>query len=517
MIYNNEYYKYNKNNEEYDGDDFFYMNRLPFPYLGLGIQYPQLHNFYSHIPVFIPMFPCYSNNKKNCPYQYYPIQTRYEDSMNLNLAALDAYVYGYPLVLMMVTRANMLNNGYKVNKFVHQLTLPNYNTKTVLDPNSDMLYSMSWLDLSKGPIILVVPDTIGHYNIFQVIDPWTNVFSSLGTRTTGTRPNRFIIYGPNYNGKLPEDYIPVEAPNNSVWLVGQTKVNGSEDYKTVNVIQEKYILKPMDETIDYTFSTTYDNTDIFNNLVSGTKSPHEIVNDMDAKTYFETMAKAMYLYPPEEKDPDMDKKLEMLGIMPSLDFDYNSLSDESKEALQYAINNGPMAIDEDIATISNENMVNGWSIIRENIGIYGKDYRRRAAIAKIKLAANLPEDEVFAISYLDNNKNKLSGKKNYIIHFNKNDLPPVNAFWSISMYNKDGRFIANPINRYAISPHLGKLNYNSDGSLDIYVQNTSPGQLKQSNWLPSPTEDFYLVLRLYWPKQTVLKYIWNPPSIMEVK
>ncbi|MNI54411.1 hypothetical protein D3C73_1093060 [compost metagenome] len=265
----------------------------------------------------------------------------------------------------------------------------------------------------------------------------------------------------------------------------------------------------------YSFQPT--TPDPFSKYVTIDKTPEEIVADMDAKTFFEIMTLAMDLYPPEITDNEMNQNLKRLGIAPSKTFNYDSLPLINKQALEYAVKYGQIAINEDLSRIYNNNLSNNWAMIRDNIGTYGTNYRRRAAIAKLLLGANLPQDEIFAIAYNDIDGIRLSGNKKYVLSFKKNELPPVNAFWSVTMYNENGDLIENPINRYAISPHLGALNYNVDGSLNIYIQNRNPGDGKENNWLPSPEENFYLILRLYWPKQNVLAPVWNPPGIKEVK
>ena len=158
---------------------------------------------------------------------------------------------------------------------------------------------------------------------------------------------------------------------------------------------------------------------------------------------------------------------------------------------------------------------NGW-VFNYDLGNYGTNYTLRAGTAWAGLGANLPEDAFYPASYVDANGSALTGAQKYIMHFGKNGTPPVNAFWSITMYNPQNFFVDNPINRYAISPHLGNLTYNADGSLDIYIQNASPGPDKESNWLPAPSNEFHLVMRLYWPQDSALNGSWVPPAVHRV-
>jgi hypothetical protein len=158
---------------------------------------------------------------------------------------------------------------------------------------------------------------------------------------------------------------------------------------------------------------------------------------------------------------------------------------------------------------------NGW-ITSYNVGTYGTNYTLRVGVALSYIAINLPQDALYPSSVANVTGAPYSGANNYVLHFAKNEIPPVNAFWSLTMYNTQNYFVANPLNRYAISPHLGNLSYNADGSLDIYIQHASPGPDKEANWLPAPSGQFYLALRLYWPQQSALNGSWVPPGVQQV-
>ena len=278
----------------------------------------------------------------------------------------------------------------------------------------------------------------------------------------------------------------------------------------VDNLQDKYTLTPLsyNKKSNILIKNTIEKNLMYTNRVS----PMNQVKNMDAATFFSTMMNAMYMNPPypDIQTSEMNKKLLMLGLLPTKNFDFYSLNPLVQQALQYAVQNGPKVIAAVEIRTYKYNEVNGWNILVKNIGYYGIDYTCRAVEAMFVLGANIPQDAVYGTAYFDKDGNSLNGTNKYIIHFNKDQLPPVNAFWSITLYNSKGFLVENPINRYAVSSHIGKLNYNSDGSLDIFIQNTSPGIVEEANWLPAPTNHFNLTLRMYWPKQIVLNGEYKP-------
>jgi hypothetical protein len=229
---------------------------------------------------------------------------------------------------------------------------------------------------------------------------------------------------------------------------------------------------------------------------------------MSAKTYFELFAKLLEDNPPHELDWNMVEQLKQIGIIPGEDFDFSKLSAEAQGALERAVGDAQKMIVEK----QTGEAVNGWQFARELMGNYGTSYLRRAYIALIGLGANVPEDAVYPMSNVDSEGQPYNGSQRYVLHFDKGELPPTRGFWSLSMYDDEMYFVDNPIRRYAIGDR-DKLQFNKDGSLDIYIQHASPGKVKESNWLPAPEGDFDLVLRAYWPMLEVLAGGWNPPAV----
>ena len=210
----------------------------------------------------------------------------------------------------------------------------------------------------------------------------------------------------------------------------------------------------------------------------------------------------------------MKRKLIELDLVPT--FDFCNLNPSVAHALELAVDVGPRLIRAGAAKKYTDNNLNGWTLLIKGMGFYGVDYMQRAIIARNGIGANLPQDSVYAPAFIDTNGEPLMGPNNYIIHFENGQFPPVNAFWSITLYNDKGYLVKNSLHRYAIGPHLGKSDYNIDGSLTIYIGNVSPGKDYINNWLPAPENSFNLILRMYWPTQALLSGLWKPPAIIRV-
>jgi hypothetical protein len=230
---------------------------------------------------------------------------------------------------------------------------------------------------------------------------------------------------------------------------------------------------------------------------------------MDAGTYFKTLAGLLKDNPPTAADAPMVSKLARIGIVPGKDFDISKLDPAVAKGLDRA---PKPAMEKILAHLKKSgSFVNGWEFTLKT-GEYGTDYLQRALIAAIGLGANLPQDAVYPTSEGSPDGIKYSGANKYVLRFAKDKTPPVNGFWSLTMYNSEYFFVANPLNRYSLSPR-NALKANEDGSVDLYIQNESPGKDKENNWLPAPREDFILMLRMYWPKEAVLDGTWAPPPV----
>jgi hypothetical protein len=431
--------------------------------------------------------------------------------------AVDAYVFGYPLVLMDVTRQVMTAvpkaGAHKApaNQFLHIREFPDYTMTDVVSPNADTLYSTAWLDLTKEPIILSAPDVGKRYYLMEMLDAWTNVFASPGTRTTGNGRGDFAIVGPQWRGNLPADVKEIKSPTNMAWLIGRTQTDGMEDYAAVRAIQDQYKLTPLGAWgKDY---TPPDNAPVAAGIDVKTP-PVEQVAKMDAATFFGRLNTLMKDNPPAAADASVLNNFTAIGVAPGMPFDLKSLDPAVAKGVEGSVKaaQAKMAAE---ARKPHGKKVNGWDVMT-NLGRYGTDYLFRSVVALVGLGANLPEDAIYPRATEDTDGQPLNGANRYVVHFPKGQLPPVNAFWSLTMYNSKQFFVQNPINRYAIGDR-DKLKFNDDGSLTINIQHESPGKEMESNWLPAPKDSFNVFMRLYWPKKEIVEGAWKMPGLERVK
>jgi hypothetical protein len=431
--------------------------------------------------------------------------------------AVGAYVFGYPLVLMDVTRQVMTavpKAGAReapVNQLVHIREFPDPTFTEVVSPNADTLYSTAWLDLTKEPIILSVPDVGKRYYLMEMLDTWTNVFAAPGTRTTGNGRGDFAIVGPQWKGKLPADVKEIKSPTNMIWLLGRTQTNGKEDYAAVRSIQDQYKLTPLSAWgRDY---KPPDNAPVAAGVDMKTP-PVEQVAKMDAATFFARLNTLMKDNPPSNADASAVNSFAAIGVAPGTPFDLKSLDQVVAKSVEGSVKTAQAKIVAE-ARKPHGKKVNGWDVMT-NLGRYGTDYLFRSVVAIVGLGANLPEDAIYPRATEDTDGQPLTGANSYVVHFPKGQLPPVNAFWSLTMYNSKQFFVQNPINRYAIGDR-DKLKFNDDGSLTINIQHESPGKEKESNWLPAPADQFNMFMRLYWPKKEIEDGAWKMPGVERVK
>ena len=436
--------------------------------------------------------------------------------------AIEGYIYAYPLVTMEITRRYMTNvekpEGSKapMGQIMRLRTYPAVDDHTVTAPNADTLYTTAWIDVSKEPWILSLPDMKDRYFLFPMLDGWTNVFEVPGKRTTGTKAQKYAITGPGWTGTLPPGVTEYKAPTNMVWFIGRIYCTGTpEDYKAVHALQDQISVVPLSA---YGKPYTAEPGKI-DPAIDMKTAPRDQVNALDATAYFKLFAELLKSNPPAAADAPMVAKLAKIGIVPGKDFDASKLD----PAVQKGINAAPKPGQDKISAYLKESLVtgdskleNGWLFFQKT-GQYGTGYRNRAMITWYGLGANRLEDAVYPTSEGPELIKKYSGANKYVMHFEKGSFPPVNGFWSLTMYDKNYFFVPNPINRQTVSSR-SKFKTNPDGSVDLYVQNESPGKDKEANWLPAPKDEFVLMMRLYWPKEkppTILDGTWKPPEVKQ--
>ena len=431
--------------------------------------------------------------------------------------ATDAYVYGYPLVTMEMTRRIMTNVAAPVGtrapmgRFAKARQYPDAAFRDVTAPNADTLYTLAWVDVGKEPWVLSIPDMKGRYFLFPMLDGWTNVFQVPGARTTGTGAQTYAITGPGWKGTLPVGVKEYKAPTSMVWLLGRIYCTGTpEDYAAVHALQDQCKLVPLSAWgKDY---TPADGT--VDPAVDMKKAVRDQVNSLDAVAYFSLLAELMKANPPAAADAPALARFAEIGLVPGKDFDKSKLNADFAARIPHVAFDRIMLQFKVGKAVKN---INGW-MYDTVTGLYGTDYLNRAFITAIGLGANRVQDAIYPTSLKGSDGRAYDGANKYLMHFPKGNLPPAKGFWSVTMYDANYFFVANPINRYSISARQN-LKANADGSVDLYIQNESPGTERESNWLPAPKGKFILMMRLYWPSETppsIIDGSWSPPAVKKV-
>ncbi len=438
-----------------------------------------------------------------------------EDTLEI---AVQAYIYGYPLVTMDMTRRALTNvteagpTRAPMGQLIKLRTYPAVDDHSVTAPNADTLYTLVWLDVSKEPWVLSVPDMGDRYYLLPMLDGWTDVFAVPGKRTTGGGAQKYAITGPTWSGQLPAGVKQLKSPTGIVWMLGRIYCIGTpEDYKTVHELQDKFAIVPL-SSYGKTYQPPAGQVDPSFDMK---KAVRDQVDAMDTVTFFNYLAMLLKNNPPAAADAPMVAKMAKIGLVPGQDFESTKLGLIDEELAKAVPKFAMVKI---LEYFRHMKTVNGW-LVTTKTGVYGTDYIQRALITVIGLGANRPQDAIYPTSRFDVSGGHYDGaSKKYAMHFNKGQLPPVNGFWSLTMYDSQYFFVPNPLNRYTLSQR-NKFVINADGSMDLYLQADPPGEAKEPNWLPAPKADFIPMLRLYWPKDrppSILDGTWKPPAIKAI-
>ncbi|PDT04243.1 hypothetical protein CO666_10180 [Rhizobium chutanense] len=435
---------------------------------------------------------------------------------------VDAYIYFYPLLSMDVTRKQLTNVeakegaiGGPPNRFANIPAFPPADMKVVVRPNFDTLYSSAWLDLTKEPVVVSAPDTGGRFYLLPMLDMWTDVFAAPGWRTTGTAAGHFLIAPPGWRPdlrdgfdefKLPEGTQRIDAPTPYVWIIGRTKTDGPPDYDAVHKVQDGYMVTLLSEWGKEPKPAAVN----IDSSVDMKTPPKTQVDTAPAGAYFAYAAELLKVHRPHLTDQPIIARMKRIGLEPGKSFDLSKADAIVQTALETVPQDAQALMAWKVKTLAR--VANGWSMNTDTMGAYGNYYLKRAIVAQQGLGANLPEDAIYPLNLADENGHPLDGKSDYTIHFDKEQIPPVQAFWSVTLYDNDGFQVANALNRFAVSSWM-PFQYNADGSLDLYFQHESPGKDKEWNWLPAPAGPYNLTMRLYAPEPDALTGRWNPPPV----
>ena len=422
--------------------------------------------------------------------------------------AQEAYIYFYPLVLMDVSRKHFTNiepdkmfGRGPMNTFSHTRTFPPAAVRGATHTNFDTLYSSGWLDLTREPVVISVPDTQGRYYLLQLLDMWMDTFAGVGKRTTGTSAGHFVVTGPGWQSELPQGLQRISAPTPFVWIIGRTRTDGAADYDAVHKVQDGYKMTLLSQWNKPPQAVAVK----IDPSVDMHTPPVEQVRKMTPDAYFATAAELLKANGPHLTDQPTLARMKRLGIEAGRSFDVAAVDPVIRQALQTAPATAQAAMIAEWPKVGRN--ANGW-VMNTDSGVYGTNYLKRGAVAMFEIGMNLPEDSI----YPDTGTSALDGRNNYVIHFAKDALPPVNEFWSVTLYDLQGYPVPNPTDRYTLGDR-SNLKPNADGSLDIYLQSENPGADKESNWLPTPAQPFSLHARLYSPRRTAIDGTWAMPPV----
>jgi hypothetical protein len=425
----------------------------------------------------------------------------------------EAYLYGYPLVTMDMTRRQMTNVRVPddahapMGEIIKLRAYPAVENRSAAAPNADTLYTMVWLDVSAEPWVFSIPDMGDRFYIMPMLSAFNEVFHVAGQRATGGKAQKYAITGPGWTGTLPEGVKQVKSPTALVWVLGRIYCTGTpEDYKAVHELQDRFSSVPLSSygrpytpppgVVDETFDMK--------------KAVRKQVNDLPLDDYFRYLARLLKTNPPKPEDGPVVERMARIGIVPGQEFDRGKLPVLGRKL------DPKLSLLEMVGAMKAKQPVNGWLYWSSNAGSYGTDYDQRAMVTLIGPGLNFPQDAMYPFSEKDADGKEYNGSAHkYVMHFEKGQMPPVKGFWSLTMYDPDFFFVPNPINRYNVSQRNAFVT-NPDGSVDLYFQAESPGPGKEPNWLPAPKGKFITMLRLYWPTDTppsILDGSWKPPAV----
>jgi hypothetical protein len=434
--------------------------------------------------------------------------------------AEEGFIYGLPLVMNYAVMQE-----YAVDKSSPQFKAPfnqiknedrvyTYKDTAIVTPNSDTPYSFAWLDLRTEPLVISVPAVEKkRYYAVQLVDGNTYNFGYIGSRATGNQPGDYLIVGPDWKGQAPAGIKKLFFSTTPFSLAGfRTQLFDPGDMRNVQRVQAGYKVQPLSAFLHQPAPPAAPKIDFVPATSAGIKA-----------NFYQYLDAALQFVPPSAEDRDVRARLATIGVGPGKTVEFKDLSPEQKAAVLQGMKQGGEKVDKFLS--SGMNNVNGWKIgsMFGDPAFYHGNWLMRAAAAKGGIYGNDAVEATYPMTRTDAAGEELDGSKhNYTLTFPAGQLPPVNAFWSVTMYDgKSQLLIKNPINRYLInSPMLSGLKKNPDGSLTLYIQKDSPGRAKEANWLPAPNDTIYLVMRLYWPKETPPSVLpagegtWKPPAVV---
>ena len=428
----------------------------------------------------------------------------------INSAAKQGYIYGFPILLMSETRKAattypyVCSMGGPMNAFKQLLESPGPEFRAVVRPNVDTLYSSAFLDLAETPMVLELPEIRDRFYLMAMLDAWTNNFAAPGSQTNDGKARTYLIAGPDWKGTPPQDMEVIHAPTNMVWIIGRTQLLGPDDIENANAVQKKYKLYPLGKSeIKAEPGRCQDAGDL--------PRPEDTVRKMSGIEFFSELDRLIAENPPPASNSDKLKDIASIGVGPDANMKLTDLSEGGRKALRDGMEQGQKMID---TAFSFATKFQIWSPDPEKVplGNYDTDYLVRAIVSQIGFGANRNEFAVYQNSGTDSRRSKLDGSKGvYTLTFD-DGAPPVKGFWSVTVYTKDGFLFDNTDERYAVGSY-SDLTPTSDGLTRIVFSTKKPADTPVENWIPVPEGPFETTIRMYWPEEAILKQDWKTPPI----
>lgn len=428
----------------------------------------------------------------------------------------EGYLYGLPLVLMDLTRSESIHRHAPENQLRRARQTPTAAFREVVRPTVDLLYTSAFIDLDPGPWVLRLPPNPDHFEVFSLLDAWTDVYAAPGTRSHGGAGGSYLLAGPRWQGQVPAGMTLLRGDTRMAWLIGRTQVKGEQDLPRVHALQDGVSLERLGAatgagaaSVAASASASPASRDATADtpLRQG-EAPVEQLRQMKTRAFFERLATLMVDNPPRAADRPMVMKLARLGLAPGQPPAWGWL-DAGSVALGRWI--ADLQVRRELA--KPRDTLQGWQTPPDLLGRYGSAYNIRAVVALVGLGANLPEDAIYPSTRADAEGQALDGSRRYRIRFAPGQLPPARAFWSVTAYGADDFLQDLPLDRHAVGSR-DALTPNADGSVDLLVQAEPPPPSQRGNWLPVRAgERFNLTARLYWPEEAALRGAWRMPAV----
>jgi hypothetical protein len=404
----------------------------------------------------------------------------------LRAAARTAWIYTLPLIEMAATRTGALQSPNRpplaVNTFRHSRTLSGPQDRLVTSPNNDTLFSNAWIDLTAGPVYLTIPPTGSRYISVSIMNMYTDNDAVLGTRTVGNGGGRFKLVGPQETGSGP-DVVRVSTPHG--WILVRTLIDGEADLPAAHAVQDGLRLEAQQRPAPPVYATRRSTWSDF----------------------FTSAQQLLLANPPPATDAKILRAIQPLGFDGKGGFDPGRFSGADAAEIAGVPTNAP---------------IQGWTYPRADVGAFGQDYDLRAVVALVGLAA-LPNAEAMYMRPVadDGRSTIMTGETSYRLRFEQDRFPPVDAFWSLTMYEVTPEMQAfltpNPINRYSIGDRTPGLVTGADGSLELWISRSDPGGDRRHNWLPAPRQGPYrLTFRTYLPRSEIVNGLWRIPPLQKI-